>query len=226
MTQLIPFIILLMISSAPTAKAQQDPKLAKQYIEEILQQPEFETTREVHRWRYIGELEVEPQSDELSTLWVRFIAQLFELLLWILLGVGIGILIYYIWRWQPTLPTSTQTTQPSTPQRLVPQTTALPDDIPEQAWQLWQRGEHQAALSLLYRATLIQLSQQQQLAIAQGATEHDCLELVQTNFTGELAHYFALLTRHWQNSAYAQRQPNDAEVEALCQQWSHYFNHA
>ncbi|MDY6993293.1 MAG: hypothetical protein SVR94_11930, partial [Pseudomonadota bacterium] len=220
MKQLFKLILLMQILLSQSIAETQNPRLAKQYISDILQQPEFETTRQVYRWRYIGDSEAQHTKE--SEFWpeiqpiIRFIAQMFELLLWLFLGLAIGMLMYYIWRWQPA--TTLEHLQPAspTPQRLSPHTNALAKDVAEHAWQLWQRGAQQAALSVLYRGALVKLSQY--VSIAPGATEQECLQLVQLNCTGALVDYFVLLTRHWQNSAYGQRQPNNAEVQALCEQ--------
>jgi len=230
MKAMIQLILLVQLFVGQSVAETADPRLAKHYINDILQQPEFETTRQVYRWRYMGDSETQQQADE---FWpdiqplIRFIAQMFELLLWLCLGLGMGILLYYIWRWQPGLEHPQSTPSSATPQqRLSPETITLPEDIPEHAWQLWQRGAHQAALSILYRGALVSVTQHHHLAIAPGATEQECLQCIRLNCSDALVDYFALLTHHWQNSAYGQRQPTEAEIQALCQHWSRHFTHA
>ncbi len=236
--QLFWFILsLTAISLAPTtveSKQPVDPEDAKQYIAEILSEPDFKTTREEYRWRYLGEWTTDetPERTEESTSvsfsFIGFIAQLFEFMLWILLGVGIIVLVIYgsrwIERWYPR-----QSKQPdyvATP-RLLNQEIIIgqisPKDISQQAWTLWQSGNPVAAISLLYRGALSVLRTREGLTINDSATENECLRLVKHQQPVELTGYFSSLTRAWQNLAYAKRPPSEIEAQRLCHEWPQYF---
>ena len=54
---------------------------------------------------------------------------------------------------------------------------SLPDDIGAAARALWDRGEHRAALALLYRGLLSRLAHVHRLPIRDSSTEGDCLAL-------------------------------------------------
>ncbi|MDM8557762.1 DUF4129 domain-containing protein [Candidatus Parabeggiatoa sp. HSG14] len=206
--------------------------MAKQYITEILLQSEFQTTREEYRWNYIGEsgdISLGEQNGESPGYYgfVKSIAQLFELLLWILLGVGIILLLIYSSRWLERLHPQKIVKSDYTP---APHLLAknfkadsLPTDISQQAWTLWESGKTSAAISLLYRGALSILMTRDGLNIHNSATENECLRLVRYKQSVELSAYFAGLTRIWQNIAYAKRLPNDIEAQNLCKEWQQYF---
>jgi len=218
--------VCLIISSQVEATEPVDSKKAKQYITEILAQPEFKTTREETRLRYIGENSNEGISQELtphSFNFINVIAQIFELLLWILLGIGIILLIVYSSRrWKRPQPTN----QPKYSPHLVTEkakTTLLSVNIPQQAWTLWQNGSERAAISLLYQGALAVLITRDGLLIEESATENECLRLVKYKQPLELSKYFSALSQVWQNIAYAKRQPNNEEMQQLCEEWQQHF---
>jgi hypothetical protein len=209
------------------------PEMAKQYITEILSQPEFQTTREESRWQYIGESSSQEkpervdESTSMSFDFIGVIAQLFELVLWILLGVGIILFIIYGSRWLKHLRSekTAKSDYIATPRLLDKgfKNAFLPTDISQQAWTLWQSGEATAALSLLYRGALSVLTTRDGLSIDESATENECLRLVKSKQAFELTAYFSGLTRVWQNIAYAGRLPSDVEAQRLCREWQRYF---
>ncbi|MEN8218416.1 MAG: DUF4129 domain-containing protein [Pseudomonadota bacterium] len=231
------YISLLIFGLSLTSAALAQPEMAKQYITEILSQPEFKTSREESRWQYIGESSSKDSSQEkpermaestsMSFDFIGVIAQLFELVLWILLGVGIILFIIYGSRWLKQLrPEKTAKSDYTATPRLLDKglkNAFLPTDISQQAWTLWQSGEATAALSLLYRGALSVLVTRDGLSIDESATENECLRLVRYKQAVELTAYFSGLTRVWQNIAYAGRLPSDVEAQRLCREWLRYF---
>jgi hypothetical protein len=236
--KLIPYILINLIFLIPSALAQTnqsvDPQNAKAYINEILSQPAFETSRQESYWRYIGndanesekQNEVEEPLSNSSYL-MTFVAQLVELVLWILLGVILLFLLIYGLRWLKPLPAekTKQEVYTASPEELTKseKKVILPKNIAEQARKLWQSGEASGALSLLYRGALSVLITRDGLMIDEGATENECLRLVQLKQSLELSMYFSELTRTWQKLAYAHRIPSEAEAEELCNKWPQYF---
>lgn len=208
------------------------PEMAKQYITEILKQSEFQTTREETHWRYIEGKESKSPTTNSISLWPLFLtslAQLFELLLWILLGIGIILLILRAPRWLEQFQSHltvqpTYTVEPRLLDKQVKRENWLPN-LSHQAWALWQVGQAQAAISLLYRGALTVLTTRDGLPIQDSATENECLRLVQRKQSTELANYFSELTHIWQTLAYAQRLPTDTEAQYLCQEWQTHFRH-
>ena len=228
---LSPLMLCLILPVWAMQKEHVDPKMAKQYIAEILSQPEFKTTREEYQWRYIGKSSIEEAPVESTSsidFFRKLIAQLFELLLWILLGTGIILFVIYGSRWLEQMHTK-KIVKPdyvTTPPRLVSENTTnllLPTNISQQAWLLWQSGDVAAAISLLYRGALSALITRDRLDIDDSTTESECLHLVKNKQSFELYSYFAELTSTWQNIAYAKRLPSENKVQKLCKEWELYF---
>ncbi|WP_394778682.1 hypothetical protein [Undibacterium sp.] len=109
---------------------------------------------------------------------------------------------------------------------------SLPDDVAAAVLALWSARERRNALALLYRATLSRLVEEDGLAIARGATEGDCLRLVQLACErGQLARsrldIASTVTTLWLNGAYGERWPDDEAVQRHCGAWNAEFgNHA
>ncbi len=223
------FILHTLILCLIATTALAEPKKAKEYITEILSQPEFQTTREESRWRYIGESSIKERepTEPISPNFIGFIAQLFELLLWILLGVGIVLLIIYGSRWIGQLrlqktPKSDYTATPHLLEKGIKKA-LLPTNISQEAWKFWQSGEPLIAISLLYRGALSVLITRDELNIDDSATENECIRLVKQKQAVELTTYFSGLTRAWQKIAYAEQQPSDIEAQRLCEEWQQHF---
>jgi len=96
---------------------------------------------------------------------------------------------------------------------------SLPADIPAAAWQAWQGGKHQEAMSLLYRGAIGALVGQIHLEIEEGDTERDCLRRVALLGTSPESRYFTVLTDAWIRLAYGRSVPGEGEVRALCREW-------
>jgi hypothetical protein len=96
---------------------------------------------------------------------------------------------------------------------------SLPDDIPAAVWGLWQQGQAQAAMGLLYRGAISRVMAVGRVEIQESDTEGDCLRRVDE--AGHRAHpeYFRGITGAWIRMAYAGIRPAKHEVEALCRQW-------
>lgn len=95
----------------------------------------------------------------------------------------------------------------------------LPPNLLEAARRLWEEGQFQEALGLLYRGAISSLVTRQVVEIEESDTEMDCLRRVSSK--GEIANasYFQLLTGAWMSQAYAKRQPDDDTVEQLWSRW-------
>jgi len=96
---------------------------------------------------------------------------------------------------------------------------SLPDDIVRAAWELWQTGNAQGALSLLYRGSLSWFIHSAALPVRDSDTEGDCLRLVKRLDEPHRRDYFSRLTNHWVAVAYADRIPPDTEMETLIRSW-------
>jgi hypothetical protein len=95
----------------------------------------------------------------------------------------------------------------------------LPPDVPTVAWALWQQGQHQEALGLLYRGSISRVIELARVEIHESDTEGDCVRRVEQ--IGAVAHpdYFREITGLWIRLAYAGTDPQDTEVQRVCQRW-------
>ncbi|WP_301101822.1 DUF4129 domain-containing protein [Propionivibrio sp.] len=100
---------------------------------------------------------------------------------------------------------------------------SLPDDIAGAALTEVDSGRYAAALSLLYRGTLVALIQRQQIKFSAGDTEDICLHRVDGRIDAQAASYFAQLLDAWKRAAYAEMPPDAASVRDLCQRWALHF---
>jgi hypothetical protein len=93
---------------------------------------------------------------------------------------------------------------------------SLPERIGAAALDLWQRGEHRAALSLLYRGALSRLVHGDRLPILAASTEGECVALAAQRLPPERSAYFGRLVQAWQLAVYGGRLPEPDRVQALC----------
>lgn len=96
---------------------------------------------------------------------------------------------------------------------------SLPDDVPGAAAALSDRGDLRGALSLLYRGMLARFVREGRPDIPPGATEGECLALVESERQAPESRYFGSLTAQWMRLAYAHRSPKPETVRRLCRQW-------
>ncbi|WP_353572993.1 DUF4129 domain-containing protein [Candidatus Albibeggiatoa sp. nov. BB20] len=221
-------------ASPVSAQSIAKPEQSKQYIEQVLQQSEFETVEKQQYWKYIGDSLASEDSEategwQLPLSWISLWAQLFEVLLWITIAGVIGWIIYKTLQ-NPALQQwlnqkQSNIYQPQVTFSLIPkpENDSLPDNIAQQTWELWEQGEHRQAVSLLYRGTLLQLQQQYEMAIYDSATENECVRLVRRTQGVDLSTYFSRLTRAWQILAYGKHLPDSNEIQQLCEQWTQHF---
>ena len=92
---------------------------------------------------------------------------------------------------------------------------SLPEDIGGAALELWGRGDHRAALALLYRGLLSRLAHTHGVPIRDSSTEGDCLVLAAARLSSQQAAYTAQLIRLWQRAVYGKTDPSEDEFRAL-----------
>ncbi len=100
---------------------------------------------------------------------------------------------------------------------------SLPDRIGEAAAVLWKKGEHRAALSLLYRGALSRLVHQHQVPVRAASTEGECLALAARRLAPERSAYFGRLVQAWQLAVYGARLPDDDSVLLLCREFDQHL---
>ena len=95
----------------------------------------------------------------------------------------------------------------------------LPSNLLAEARKLWEDGNYQEALGLLYRGAISSLVTRQVVEIEESDTEMDCLRRVSLKGEAASASYFTLLTNAWISQAYARRRPNDDTINELWSRW-------
>ncbi len=222
---------------------------AREKIDEVFAQPEFNTRKERTGWYAIDPpaeetKEKDAEEDDGETSWwdefVTFMkallavgdvmALLMEVLLWLLVVVLAALLIYFFARWRPefggTRMARKRRRSPCALFGMDVRPESLPDDVAGEAWALWQAGQTAEAISLLYRGALVTLIHRDGITLASSATEGDCVRQVRSagdRIMSETTDYFTRLTLTWQSLAYAHRLPASSTAEQLCQQWPQHF---
>ncbi|PCK08646.1 MAG: hypothetical protein COA42_08205 [Alteromonadaceae bacterium] len=222
-------------------------KDAEKLITEILAGEVFHNESTVSGWRF-KDFPPEEEIDESPEWLIAFLksladffssfdgqfsslAGIVEFFIWVL---AIGFVIFIIYHYRHALNATItsistkriQTNNTPPPKELFGldlREESLPEDIPSEVRSLWQKDEHRAALSLLYRASLYKLIHEWGFNFSEGDTEGDCAKLVTLQGDASLSDYTKHLTQCWQLVAYAHRSPENDAVEKLCQQWSSLF---
>ncbi|EGV19158.1 DUF4129 domain-containing protein [Thiocapsa marina] len=207
-----------------------DPGEAQVLIREILADEDFGGTQEITLW-----LPVEPDPTEPVAGWTwsidlgGFAVALAEILKWSLLVLAFAVLVWLalkIIQGMAQTRSRSRSSRPGSrgesdrPPRLLEDlgTEPLPEDLPEMIRRLTDKGEHRAALALLYRASLAELARGG-VAIPAGATEGDVLAMAAKTLPAPRVGLMARLTGHWSRVAYAHRPPSGAELIALLDDW-------
>ena len=92
----------------------------------------------------------------------------------------------------------------------------LPDDIGAAARLLWDRGDHRAALALLYRGMLSRFAYVHRIPIRDSSTEGDCLALAASHLPPGGREYASRLVLVWQRFVYGGQHTQAATVYGLC----------
>lgn len=153
------------------------------------------------------------------------VALLGQIVMWMLAAALLASLIWMLWinRRVLRLGAGGKATPDARKARVVmgmdvsPET--LPADIPAAAMALWRQGRHHEALGLLYRGAISRIIETAGVDIHESDTEGDCLRRVEEAGSAARPDYFRGITGAWMRLAYARRDPDEAEVEALCRQW-------
>jgi hypothetical protein len=161
--------------------------------------------------------------------WLKWIADAFgwfadtaRVLVWILAIILVGVLGILIKRFlesragMRSSPLRFNDAAPTHVRDLDIRPESLPDDIGRAALDLWERGEHRAAMALLYRGLLSRLAHVHGAPIRDSSTEGDCLALATAHLPVERAAYTGMLIRAWQRAVYGNTEPSVEEIQTLC----------
>lgn len=162
--------------------------------------------------------------------WLRYIGDLFRLvaetarvLAWAVIILFASALLFFLVRLvhRRNMPHALDSfIAPSHVRDLDIRPESLPPDIGAAARRLWDRGEHRAALALLYRGLLSRLAHVYRVPIRDSSTEGDCLALASGHVSNERHQYAARLVRLWQSAVYGGQQAETPAVYLLCTEFA------
>ena len=192
-------------------------------IETVKADPNLATERTIKTLRWQGSTEAKRSGFLSSLAWIaglfRWLEQSARLLLWGAAVVLAGLLVVYIARTMgrhDVLRIQEPFVAPTHVRDLDIRPESLPRDIGIAARALWDRGEHRAALALLYRGMLSRLAHVHRIPIRDSSTEGDCLALAASHLTQGGRQYASRLVAVWQRFVYGGQDTRAATVYALC----------
>ncbi len=203
---------------------------AQRAVQEVLADDAFGKREMETYWEYVGGSRDDSvfSIDLLVDFFEGFfqgIARVGELLLWV---GGALLLVFFAYRiarnrqWlQPewALPGRKASAPPAELFGLDLRPESLPADLVKETLALLRQGQQRAALSLLYRGSLVRLVHAPGMEIPAGATEGECLRLVRAGRPEREADFFRRLTHSWLHMAYGHRPLAAGGIEALCRDW-------
>ena len=169
--------------------------------------------------------QAEPNTPQTSPGWLNWLAGAFgwlagtaRALLWVAGILLVGILALYIKRFvesrgERSVPL--RFSMPTHVRDLDIRPESLPYDVGGVALELWERGEHRAALALLYRGLLSRLAHVHAVPIRDSSTEGDCLALAASHLPAARVAYVERLIRVWQRAVYGNIDPTSEEFHSL-----------
>jgi hypothetical protein len=150
----------------------------------------------------------------------RWLSETGRLLVWVAGALLVAFVLLGIRRWikvRGGMAAAPRPHLPSHVQSLDIRPESLPDAIGATAAQLWSRGQHRPALSLLYRGALSRLVHTHAVAIQAASTEGECLVLARGKLDLPRSDFFAQLVGAWQVAVYGGRLPDEQHALGLCQ---------
>lgn len=233
MRRLAVGLALVLLVAAPTS-ARQEPGAGAPFTHEeitaavaaVKRDPNLggETTMKMLRWRET------PQEKPMSLGWLSWLGGFFSLLgqssrylVWAAAAVLAAWLAVYLTRAARTrraAPAAEAFVPPTHVRDLDIRPESLPANIGRAARGLWDRGEHRAALSLLYRGLLSRLTHVHRVPISDASTEGDCLSLLSGRVPAATGEYSARLVGAWQGCVYGGAATPADTMHALCDEFA------
>jgi hypothetical protein len=216
-------------TTAPTLRAKSSPAPTDAEIAAAVKalnnDPNLGADRKVSQLRWVKGNDTPKPAKDPSGGWgwleglLSWIAQAGRVFVWVVCVVIAGILAIVILRLiQARNPRDVKigVIAPTHVRDLDIRPESLPADIPATAMQLWNRGEHRAALALLYRATLSRMAHIHSVPIMHSNTEGEIVSLAARHLPPAGAKYVADLVRMWQRAVYRHDDPTTQTVLLLC----------
>lgn len=204
---------------------------AREAIDKVLAEEDFGKKETETYWKYVGKSDEKKKDKSLDWNfdWLPQLAQALEWLLWIGGALLIGWLLIYLARFARYKPVRKAGAEQPAPTMLfgLPVTPeSLPEDIAAAIHALLAEQRMRAALSLLYRATLVHLIHDHHLRIPDSATEGECQRIVTSSRPTDEAGFFTRLTHAWIWCAYGDTLPVSDEIRALTGDWQRIYGAA
>lgn len=219
----------LSIAPAHLASAQSEPtgptdSEISAAVDQVKADPNLTQERKTRtlRWKDEGKRERGSFGQWIAGFFV-WIGQLSRVLIWViggLLAIALVVALYRMVRQIDRQELKKVEAVPTHVRDLDIRPESLPDDIGAAALALWQRGEHRAALALLYRGLLSRLAHAHQVPIRDSTTEGDCIALAAKHLQAERKEYVTRLIRVWQRATYGGRDAQTEEVQSLCAEFA------
>jgi len=234
---IIPLVLSLVLITGialqptPVAALENDTitrEQARQVINKVLDNEAFGKKQTETYWKYIGKSDEKKKEDksDWNLDWIPQLAVAFEFLLWVGGALLVGWLLIYLvrlGRYKPLRKSGAQYVAPSVLFGLPVTPESLPQDIASAIHALLAEQRIRAALSLLYRATLVHLIHDHHLRIPESATEGECQRIVTGSRPDDEAGFFSRLTRAWMWCAYGDAMPDKDEINALVGDWQRIY---
>jgi hypothetical protein len=205
-------------------------------IEAVKKDPNLNTEMTVKTLRWIGKRKPAAKSPEWALFaWLREFVRWFErsarLLMWALVAILAAWLATFIVRLvrgrAPRQRADDGFVAPTHVRDLDIRPEALPPNIGAAARALWDRGQHRAALALLYRGLLSRLVHKYRVPIRDSSTEGDCLALAADHLAeASRRDYASQLIRIWQRAVYGSQDPTSTAFYELCDAFAQTLDRA
>jgi hypothetical protein len=220
----LALVTLLMAITTTAAEAPQPTReQVAAAVEKLKADPNLGVDKKTRK--LVRNSKAEPNTPQTSPGWLHWIADAFgwlastaRALVWVAGILLVGILALYIKRFvesrgERSVPL--RFSMPTHVRDLDIRPESLPDDVGGAALELWERGEHRAALALLYRGLLSRLAHVHAVPIRDSSTEGDCLALAATHLPPARMAYVERLIRVWQRAVYGNAEPTAEEFHFL-----------
>jgi hypothetical protein len=197
-------------------------------VEAVKKDPNLAAEKSVRTLKWKGSKDKEEKKKRSSNWpsWLSWIPNLFlwigqfsQMLVWVLIAGLVALLLMFIVRVVREVRVDAKGTRfiaPTHVQDLDIRPESLPPDIGAAARELWDRGEHRAALALLYRGMLSRLAHVHEVPIRDSSTEGDCLGLAARTLDAVRIAYITRLVRTWQRATYGGISIETPVVHELC----------
>jgi len=229
---LVVAITVLSLTAAAQVRAQQssaangppDATEISRALAKVKADPNLGTARTIKslQWKSANERSVVTRPTWLQ--WVsdffRWVAQTIRVLVWLAVALLVGVLMVVIVRLSRAYGPGARAetfVAPTHVRSLDIRPETLPADVGAGARELWDHGDHRAALALLYRGLLSRLVHVHSVPIRASSTEGDCLALASRHLAPGRQPYVVHLVAVWQRAVYGHHEVDTATVHRLCE---------